>query len=282
MADDNGKTPSIGDFSNSATRKAVLNATLQHPLTLFPTAIGIVGAVGIVLFNAPLLAIGAAVGGLGIGVGAWTVNYLFRNKTFASRYVEKLKAQVEAQRVAVLKKIQTELMGARDVQGAKEFAEQGSSQFRMIQDRFENLQAILGEKLNHGEITYMRYLGTAEQVYLSVLDNLQSIATILKSIRTIDTGYIDDRLEALKKMDKLDDADKQEIETLEKRMNLRKSQMDKINELLTHNERAMTEIDQTTTALASVKTAPGRASTDMESALQELEELAKRSHKYTA
>lgn len=272
----------IGDFSSKATKKAVLSTTLQHPLTLYPVAVGILGALGIVLFNAPALAVGAAAGGFGVGVGTWLVNYLARNKTFASRYLEALQRKLESQRTAVLEKLKQDLVLAKAVQGAEDFARQGASQFKMIQDRFENLRGILAEKLNTGEITYARYLGTAEQVYLSVLDNLQNIATLLKSIRTIDQGYVRERMDALGKLGELAEADEQEMETLVRRLKLREDQIEKINTLLTHNERAMTELDQTTTAIASVQTVKGRATTDMETAIKELEELAKRSQRYGA
>ena len=283
MAETQAQTasPNIGDFSRKATQKAVLTHTLQHPLTLFPVAIGVLGTIGILLFQAPVLAIGAAAGGFGIGVGSWLVNYLFRNKTWANRYVEKLHKKIEEQKEAALLKIERDLLHSQTVKGTEAFAEQGAAQFKMIQDCFENLRSILGEKLNAGELTYSRYLGTAEQVYLSVLDNLQNIATLFKSIRTIDRDYLEDRVSSLKAMKALSEADEQELETLEKRSRLREEQIKKIDMLLTHNEKALTELDQTTTSIAAVKTSQGRAKVDLESAMKELEELAKRSQKYS-
>jgi hypothetical protein len=283
MADVREQTssPSIGDFSRKATQKAVLSNTLQHPLTLFPIAIGVLGTLGIVLFQAPVLAVGAALGGFGIGVGSWIVNYLVRNKTWANRYVESLHKKIEAQKSAALEKIEQDLIHSQTVKGTEQFAEQGTAQFKMIQDCFENLRSILGEKLNAGELTYSRYLGTAEQVYLSVLDNLQNIATLLKSIRTIDRDYIEDRMSSMKALKKLTAADEQEMETLEKRAQLRDEQLKKIDTLLAHNEKALTELDQTTTSIASVQTSQGRAKVDLESAMKDLEELAKRSQRYS-
>jgi hypothetical protein len=64
-------------------------------------------------------------------------------------------------------------------------------------------------------------------------------------------------------------------------MKLREDQIKKIDSLLTHNEEALTELDQTTTSIASVQTIQGRAKVDLESAMKELEELAKRSQKYS-
>ena len=99
-------SPSIGDFSQKATQKAVLNNTLQHPLTLYPVAVGVLGTLGILLFQAPLLAVGAAIGGFGIGVGSWIVNYLIRNKTWANRYIESLHKKLDAEKQAALEKIE--------------------------------------------------------------------------------------------------------------------------------------------------------------------------------
>ena len=260
---------------------AVLNNTLQHPSTLYPVAIGVLVTLGILLFQAPLLAVGAAVGGFGIGVGAWIVNYLIRNKTWANRYIESLHKKLDAEKQAALEKIERDLLGSQKMKGSEKFAEQGASQFKMIQDCFENLKGILAEKLNPGEITYSRYLGTAEQVYLSVLDNLQNVATLLKSIRTINQDYIEDRIGSLKAVKKQDENDAQEMEALEERMKLREDQMKKIDSLLTQNEEALTELDQTTTSIASVQTVQGRAKVDLESAMKDLEELAKRSQKYS-
>lgn len=258
-----------------------MNNTLQHPLTLFPVAIGILGTIGILLFQAPLLAVGAAVGGFGIGIGSWAVNYLLRNKTWANRYIESLHQKIEAQKKAALEKIERDLIGSQTQKGTEQFAEQGATQFKMIQSCFENLKTILAEKLNPGELTYSRYLGTAEQVYLSVLDNLQNIATLLKSIRTIDEDYLEERMGSLKAMKKLSETDEKELEALDERKKLRQDQLQKIDDLLTHNEEALTDLDQTTTSLAAVQTVQGRAKVDLESAMKELEELAQRSQKYS-
>ena len=45
-------------------KRVVLSRTLQHPLTLYPTALGLLGAVGIGLFGPVTVAVAAAVAGL--------------------------------------------------------------------------------------------------------------------------------------------------------------------------------------------------------------------------
>ena len=77
---------------------------------------------------------------------------------------------------------------------------QAISQFQDVQEKIVNFRDVLGKKLSPQEMTFSRYMGSAEQVYLSVLDNLDKMATILESISTIDVSYIEDRLQALKKL----------------------------------------------------------------------------------
>lgn len=270
---------SVGEFSKKATDKAVLKTTAAHPLTLYPLAIGVLGGLAVILFSAPAVAITATCAGLGLGAGAWLINYFARKKTFASRYIEKLQKKMEEQRKNLLTTLGNQLEYFKTRKGLEGYAGQAASQFQKIQNRYESMKAVLQDKLSSGELTYNRFIGTAEQVYLSVLDNLQGISTLIKSADNIDEDYIKGRFSALKKLDKLASADEEEIETLEKRMQLRQKQVDEINDLLTKNERAMTELDQATASLATAKVAQGRANVDLESAMSDLEDLAKRAQK---
>ncbi|MBF0104789.1 MAG: hypothetical protein HQM16_05630 [Deltaproteobacteria bacterium] len=269
----------VGEFSKEATDTAVLKTTAAHPLTLYPLAIGVLGGLGVILFKAPVEAITAAVAGLGLGSLMWFINYFVRKKTFASRYIQRLQKKIEEQRVGLLNGLKKELENFKTQKGLEEFAGQAEAQFDMIHARFESIQKVLADKIQPGELTFNRYMGTAEQVYLSVLDNLQSIATLIKSSGNIDEDYIKGRFDCLKKLNTLAKADEEELETLERRLELRKKQLDEINTLLTSNEKAMTELDQTTASLASAKIVKGRASVDMESAIADLEDLARRAQK---
>ncbi len=155
-----------------------------------------------------------------------------------------------------------------------------SDQFHDIQKKIENFREVLGKKLNSEEMTFSRYIGSAEQVYLSVLDNLEKISTILESISTIDVSYIDERLQALKKLKSPAEADGEERKTLLERQKLRDDRLQEVNELLTENEQAMTELEKATVSLVSIT--KSRASVDMETARKQLEELALRAHQYAA
>jgi hypothetical protein len=150
-------------------------------------------------------------------------------------------------------------------------------QLRAIQEKRDNLTEVLNRRLDAGELTYARYLTTAQQVYLSALDNLHEVAIALKSISAIDEDYIDRRLEDLGENVGGESAER-ERSSLEGRKSLRRDQDGKVADLLGQNESAMTAMDGTATALADAPI--GRTPEDAEAAMSALEELAQRAAKY--
>ncbi len=150
-------------------------------------------------------------------------------------------------------------------------------QLRALQEKRDNLAEVLGRRLDSGELTYARYLTTAQQVYLSALDNLREVAISLKSISTIDDGYIESRLEELA-LNGSGESTERERSSLEGRRALRQAQVRKVADLLSQNESAMTAMDKTATALADAPI--GRTPEDAEASMAALEELAQRASKY--
>ena len=269
--------PTEKSVSGSGIAKAVVRGTLQHPITLFSTATGFLGGLTFLLLEPTTLFATLGVGGLALGAGSWAFNYFVRGKTFESEYLRKLSDDLHRRNVALLKDLQRKLAEGQKIPGADAYAEQALQQFNMSAERFDNFQQLLTEKLDPMELTHGRYRVTAEQVHNSVLDNLERIAASFGSIRAIDPDYIDERLKLLSKLKvPLGDADSQEVETLEERKELRASQLDKVNTLLTYNEQAMTKLDTACTAVADTNTKKGRASIDLESAMAALGELSQR------
>ena len=158
---------------------------------------------------------------------------------------------------------------------------QGLQQLAMLQQKLDSLTEVLNHRLSAGEMTYGRYLGTAEQVYLAAIDNLMDITVALKSVSTINSDYIVKRLEELGNLAETSDETEREVETLEKRLSLLSQQTKRVAELFSQNESAMTALDNTATALADTKTGKGEASMDAEAAMVELEILANRASKYS-
>jgi len=149
-------------------------------------------------------------------------------------------------------------------------------QLQAIKEKRDNLTAMLGRRLQTGELTYSRYQSTAQQVYLAVISNLREVAVAMGSISTIDPDYIDARLATLR--GESNESTQAEISSLEDRRALATTQQAKVTYLLAQNESAMTLLDRTSTALADAPI--GLAPQDAEAAMEALEELADRASRY--
>lgn len=271
--------PKINDFSRSAIRKEVRKTGLTHWLTLYPPAIGLPVGVAGILFNIPLL-YGAAIGACLLSLSSVIINIFFRSDRIASRHIEKLNKMLKAHEKNIKKDLYESLENCAGVKGIGEYALHGREQFRKVQDKYENISELLEQKLSTGELTFSRFIGAAEQVYLSALDNLKQIVTLLKSAGSIDTGYINKRISQMRARSAFSDAEQKELDALNKRLELRQEQLGMVNDLLSNNEEAMTKMEETTAAIATMKTDGSFASTDFETAITQLQELAQRAQIY--
>lgn len=155
---------------------------------------------------------------------------------------------------------------------------QPTEQLAALQQKRQSLINVLERRLDAGELTYSRYLATAQQVYASALDNLHEVAVASESIRTIDEQYIQRRLAELRDDDADEAAADRERDTLERRLELRDTQRRKIARLMAQNESALTALNRTTTALADVPI--GKRPEDADAAMAALDELADRVSQY--
>ena len=144
--------------------------------------------------------------------------------------------------------LEAKLKAAAKQVTAKEYGLQAYDQLGMARTRFELLKSLLGERFKPTELTFSRYFVAGEQTYLAVLDNLDSIASRLQSVSTIDERQITARIEAIGRQKKIPPADVEEIGALKARLALREAQLDHINTLLTFNENAITEFDRVNNA----------------------------------
>jgi hypothetical protein len=157
---------------------------------------------------------------------------------------------------------------------------EGLEQVRMLRQKYHNLAEVLGRRLDAGELTYRRYLGMAEGVYLASVENLQDVAISLRSISTIDPAALRLKIEDLKK--EMGFSVPEAIHAIEDRRKLYEEQRQRIARLLAQTEAAMTALDHTATALATTRTSKGLTEVGIEVAMKDLEELAGRTGKYAA
>lgn len=271
---------SSDDDAFATKRPSRLSRTVQHPLTLYPAAAGILGVVALGLFGPSIIPLSVIASGFGVGFSSWMINYFIRGNKFDQDAFIQVQRDLERRRKVLLQDLEKNLASCNASDFTEDYAQQALDQYHMILQRMDNFHKLLADKLVPGELTHGRFYVAAEQLYLAVLDNLQGIGTRLRSISAIDPKYIDARLTALNRLKQLAPADREEVDALQQRRTLRREQLERVNELLTFNEKAMTEFDRAGTAIAEMKISKGRTNIDLEVATKELEALAQRAQRY--
>ncbi len=254
-------------FSKRAIKSSVRSSSLNHPLTLFPSALGALGVFGGSLFSAPLV-IAAGMGGLVFGVGHFVTKYFIQFDNAAREHMKALHTKM------------IETLEARPERLKEEFQDvgfdRGLQQLNMAKIKFDEFLDALGRKFNKSELTFGRYSGVSEAVYLSILDNLELAVAKLRSIRSINPEYINAQLDEVRNRNN----DTSEIEALNARLQLRDAALREIDAILAENERAMTTLDKTALRVASIQTQKNVSVKDADIAMQELELLATRAVDY--
>lgn len=249
----------------------IIRAVLSNPLTWVSLVVVIALVGGFHVWFRPSLTMSAVSIALGLLCSAaWPV-LLVRSSSFAQRLHEAPKALIAEQ--------QERLDALAEDFALLGFA-QGTAQLERLPEKLDNLAEVLKRRLNSGELTFHRYFGMAEQVYLSALDNLHEAAVALRSVSTINPERLQVQLAELGRANAADKDKARELDALNKRFALFEEQQQRAAALIAQNESAMTVLDKTAAALAETKTRKGHASMDAEAAMSELERLAKRAGSY--
>jgi hypothetical protein len=271
--------PGTDEYLPAAIQKAVVQNGLKHPVTIYPMALGISAGVVGGLFNIPML-LGAAVGLTLLGPVWAVMQIFFRHEAIGSRYLNSLHQRQKQYEVHLIDNIETGMRECANVKGLERTAITGIAQLKSIRVKLANIQELLEMKLRPNEITYGRFLGAAEQVSLSVMDNLNTVAGILKSATSIDLGYIRERLRDIDEKPEQSPADEDQRKSLQERLDLWHRQLKKIDQLMAGNEAAMTEMERISAAVAQWRQDRKFSDSDFESAIKQLHDLASQAHAY--
>jgi hypothetical protein len=270
----------IRDFSQEAIQKAVRREGLTHWLTLYPPALGLLGGLAGALFGLPVLYFVAA-GGITIGGGSLIINLFLRGDKIASRYISQLNKIMRKKQAAIMETLEESLRECCDFGDTGKIAQRALMQFSLIESRREEMKKLLSGKLEESEMTYARFVGAIEGACLSVLGNLSVLASVLKSENGIDENYALKQLVILKrdKDGKTNVNIQRQIQALEESLRLAKSERDDAEGLLTKNEEAITALERLSAEIARLRTGEF-ATADYESAIMEIQDLAKRAKNY--
>ena len=150
---------------------------------------------------------------------------------------------------------------------------EGTRQLRALQYKYRNFLDVLNRQLSSNEVTFSRYAAAGEQLYLAALDNLNAAAVALRSIHTINAPQL------LARLNENSDND-EEQKPLQQRLTTQQEQSARVAEGLSQNENALTALDQAAARLAAVKMNRGHAAVDLNTAMEELDRLAKWAQRY--
>lgn len=238
-----------------------------YPATWFAIALVVVAEVLIFTWFDPPLVISLVLLALGaFAIATWPLTMTATGTMNRLRFP---KVDLTAEDPADLEALREELAELDDPRPAR--------QLELLGQKRGNLIDVLDKRLDAGELTFSRYLGTTQRVYSAAISNLSEAATALQSVSAIDPEYVDGRLAELDEPGANTHSD-QERETLESRKALYASQQAKAAGLLTKTEEALTAIDHTATALADARM--GGRPIDAELAMEELVDLADRAKRY--
>jgi len=268
----------LSQMTPEAVKSAVFKNTATNPLTIFPilASLPILGVWAI--FDAGLLFVALSVLSAAGGGSMFAINYFGRYAVFSNKYFIQLRKDNEA-------KAKQKLVEVEEFLDEREF-EQGARQVTKLQASMTAFEKVLDRKFEPHEFARARYHGVAEQVQLNALGNLEQIVTMLTAVDAIDPEYIQRRIDELGEIandnDGLNDSQWEEKEALEARWELRENQFKGIDELLSQNEKAMTELGKISTNIASSNVAGNSAEEDLESAIDSLNNLGKDAQKHWA
>lgn len=131
----------------------------------------------------------------------------------------------------------------------RHYLAQGDRQKAILIKIRNHIDTQLNRCLQPEELTYQRFDSAVRSLTRAVQKNFEQQEQILTTIRTICPNHINDRLAELQKQGQKTEADHKETETLEERLSVRMQMVDKISELLTENEEALTKLTKLQLAL---------------------------------
>jgi esterase/lipase len=209
------------------------------------------------------------IGGLAVvGSGGWAAlrQFLWRDELIYKRMLklqERMHNEIKQKQSA----LQKDLEQIKDSRGTEQL-ENLSAKFKLVSKRLE-------ERFNASEVTFVRYIGTAEQVYLGALDNLRAVVEASEALDTMDKDRLIEQRETCAAMGKL-----AEGQNIQARIDMYERYEKSIRAALSDNEAAITRLSQVLEALVNLNTGQGMAKAPLEEAMAELSRLAERTKEY--
>ncbi|MBF0431625.1 MAG: hypothetical protein HQK83_10120 [Fibrobacteria bacterium] len=249
------------DFSKKAIKKSLKKHAISHWSVQYPIAGSVASLFGALILAdlAPAFLALSGIGFLG-GCAFWSLKRFVKADSFEIEYVEKMQREIEKETEERRRHLAEEL--------AEHNCEKGQVQLSQFQKEYESLVQLLQAKFNETEITYKRYHGIIQEVYLSGIDNLRKVAAALMSISEIDDEELQKRIEELEPRDT--ELAREEIKSLKERLGIREKQLAKAEKRMLENENALTQLNGIASNIADMDTGLDEGKVDMENSMADL------------
>jgi hypothetical protein len=262
------KIPSLEDLTPKAIRRELSKKVKSNWFTTtcyaFPIFV-------IFLYFAFGLPFSTLLSLLGVSVGLivlvrWIIPNFFLFDNFDKKYRENLREMIDQRDQEKRMEVKTKLEDLG--------MQQGADQFNELLETFNSLINVLGRKFKVTETTYLKYYTISQQVLEAAMNNLLGITLIKTNLESIDPIALKKRIKYLEASK--DDLDKEEVTTLQERLELYNSESLKIERLIVENERAITLMVKTTKAISEVDTVDLEGKRKMDEAMLELHDAVQR------
>lgn len=250
------------DVSTGAVQKAVVSNTLQHPISLFPLAIGVPAVAAGWLFALPVVGVGGA-GAVLFALAAAVINYFIRYDVQAAGVLDRMR------------ELQRRYVAEQPDRLRKSLAEcdsnRGPGQLEELEQSYQDFIALLDRRFSHRGLSYNRFLAVTEQVRAAALAKLQMVVDNKKAIASIPEQGLTKQLARLPP--KGEDA-----RLIRERLDHRQAVLDTNNRLHTSVEETLTRISELTVQIAQIGN--GDSDVQFENYLEELQALALRASEF--
>jgi len=258
----------ILDFSKAAIQRAVSAEITQHPVTIYSGVGALISGLYMALINfSPgsfLLCIGLSL----FCAASFVFNKSFLQQNYEMKYVEKLRESMRILRERAVHKLEQDLRRFECPEGVE--------QIDSLREKYESLVSVIERKVPEEGLVHSRFLGMAEQVYKNGLDNLQQVVVCLDSISPIDPKTVERKIRELKARVGVNPSLQKSIDLLSNTLEMRKSRILEVENLLSENITAMAQLDQTAMEISQMDFAKDKQATiDLENTLVELVHLRK-------
>ena len=240
------------DLRRAANREAA-SSSLWTDVVVYGLLVAMVGCLSLLTGGVDPVPVSLAASGGLVATVSWTFTYLRHRRHFVALYLKEWSSRLQFVRDEELVRLAARL----EALGVK----QGTTQIRELKRGFETFRQVLKKKFNATELTYQRYDLLLENLFLSVVDNLERAAERLEaaaSFRHQESGTPDptdtrSALEVLKSSAKT---------------------------LLAKNNAVLAALMKASLKMSKVQTRRGRARLEMDAALEELSGMIENVHRY--